>query len=197
MGLLDPVYAGVNSVIAGAGAVAGGAVNSVGTGISTTGRGIGDSVTAVGTSWGDYAKDTGNYIMDSTKGSSSRVGTRSNPLGLERSQKAALTYGMNTAGSYQPTKRPTGPPTAGRPAVQGRKTSTGGGAGAKKPATPSTGVNKSVGGAAKKPATGGPKPQEKKSTTATAPKILPPGVSSSKTRISAASRPGAKAPAKK
>lgn len=194
MGLLDPVYAGVNSVIAGAGAVAGGAVNSVGTGVSATGRGIGDSVTAVGTSWGDYAKDTGNYIMDSTKGTSSRVGTRSNPLGLERSQKAALTYGMNTAGSYQPTKRPT---TGAKPAAQGRKPSAGPGAGTKKPPTSGAGVNKSGGGAAKKPATGGPKPQEKKPTPSTAPKSMPPGVTSSKTKISAASRPGAKAPAKK
>ena len=197
MGLLDPVYAGVNTVIAGAGAVAGGAVNSVGNGIATTGRGIGESVTAVGTSWGDYAKDTGNFIMDSTKGEGSRVGTRSNPLGLAREQKAALTYGMNTGGSYKPTKRTTGPPSAGRPAIQGPKPSTGVGGGAKKPATPSTGVKKTVGGAVKKPATAAPKPQAKKPTPSTAPRSLPSGVSNGKTRISAASRPAAKGPGKK
>ena len=164
----------------------------MGTGISATGRGVGDSITNVGTSWGDYAKDTGNYIMDATKGPGSRQGTRSNPLRLERSQNAAINYGMNSSSAYRPTpRRPTLPP-AKKPSTAGtaaKKPSTGttraaakknvgsaAGTAAKKPAaTPST-------GAPKKPATGAPS-----KTPATG------GLSSGKTRVSAASRPKAKA----
>ena len=228
MGLLDPVYAGVNTVIAGAGSVAGGAVSSgkschflrpfnsrkthfpnrhlsssrpiltpsssiVGTGISATGRGIGDSVTNVGTSWGDYAKDTGNYIMDATKGSGSRVGTRSNPLGLERSQNAAINYGMNSAGTYKPAPRSRPQLPAKKPSTPSTARSVGAGTGAAK--KPTTGA-----AAAKKPATGGAGAAAKKPTAngAGVPKkpaggpSKPPatsGVTSGKTRVSDASRP--------
>ncbi|KAL8828152.1 MAG: hypothetical protein Q9191_002758 [Dirinaria sp. TL-2023a] len=208
MGLLDPVYDGVNTVIAGAGSVAGGAVSSVGAGIATTGRGIGDSVTAVGTSWGDYAKDTGNYIMDATKGSGARQGTRSNPLGLERDQKAALSYGMNNPGVYRPSKRVQGPPpsTGGArtgPSAGTRANVAGAVGGAKKQSTTAaTGVNKgAVGTSASKVAAQPPKkpnvsaPQPKKAAPSTAASKLGPGVTSGKTKISAESRPRPKAPA--
>ena len=135
--------------------------------------------------------------MDATKGPGSRQGTRSNPLGLERSQNAAINYGMNSSSAYRPSPRKSALPPAKKPSTAGTartagtaakkpRTGTAGvaakknvgsaaGTAAKKPVTPST-------GAPKKPATGGPS-----QTPATG------GLSSGKTRVSAASRPMAKA----
>ena len=135
--------------------------------------------------------------MDATKGPGSRQGTRSNPLGLERSQNAAINYGMNSSSAYRPTPRRPALPPAKKPSTTG--TARTAGTAAKKPSTGTAGVaaKKNVGGAsgtaAKKPAatpsTGAPK-----KPAAGGPSKTPAtsGLSSGKTRVSAASRPKAK-----
>ena len=129
--------------------------------------------------------------MDATKGSGSRTGTRSNPLGLERSQNAAINYGMNSAGTYRPTPR-------SRPQVPAKKPSTA------RPAGVGAGAAKKPAAAAKKPAAGGAGVVARKPAAAGAgapkkpaggPSKAPAagGLTSGKTRVSDASRPKAKA----
>ena len=129
--------------------------------------------------------------MDATKGPGSRVGTRSNPLGLERSQKAAINFGMNTAGTYNPgPKRPALPPA--KKSTTGTAAARSAGAGAKKPAgTTGPGVG-TKSAPAKKPAAATGAGVPKKPATGTAPGKAPAtanGLGSGKTRVSAESRP--------
>ena len=133
--------------------------------------------------------------MDATKGSGSRVGTRSNPLGLERTQNAAINYGMNSASAYRPSPR-------SRPALPpAKKPSTSGNASvAKKPATGAVAKNTAATGAgvAKKPNVAAPKkPTGAPSKPVGAPSKAPAtgAANSGKMRVSAASKPKAKSAA--
>ena len=123
--------------------------------------------------------------MDATKGSGSRTGTRSNPLGLERSQNAAINYGMGSAGAYKPGPRRPALPPAKKPSATGaakKPTGAVGGVAARKPA----GVP-----AVKKPATGAGVVPKKAAVGAPSKAPVASSVSSGKTRISAASKPKA------
>ena len=128
MGLLDPVYKTINNGIASAGSFAGNTVSGAGQAVSSTGRGVGDSITGQAGRAGDYGKDTGNYIKDATNASGPRIGTASNPLGVNRNQRAAISSGPVYGGPQTRSRT-----TAGGPATQPSSTpSTRGGMGPRK-----------------------------------------------------------------